>query len=219
MGMDAIKISVGLIVISLIVYFIYARKNKRQYALQHIVEKYRNKDLTSDGLEDELSEIVLERDNIVGDEFDKLISAAPVIDLDRSYKLNKIFQIISEKVGDKVDLDIGTMASRFMKREQEGSTVLISTVAVPHIFVDKKNIFVIVLLRCNSGIRFSNKYKNVKTVIAVIGSKDMRTQHLKALAAIAQVIQDKEFDKKWEKAETAKNLRDIFLLSDRRRDE
>ncbi len=219
MGMDAIKISVGLIVISLIVYFIYARKNKRQYALQHLVEKYRNKNLTSDGLEDELSEIVLERDNIISDEFDKLISAASVIDLDRTYKLNKIFQIISEKVKEKVNIDAETMASMFMKREQEGSTVLISTVAVPHIFVDEASIYEIVLLRCNSGIQFSKKYKHVKTVIAVVSSKNMRTQHLKTLTAIAQVIQDKEFDKKWENAETAKNLKDIFLLSDRRREE
>ena len=41
MGLEAIKISSGLIVISLIVYFIYARKNKQKYALFHIVEKFR----------------------------------------------------------------------------------------------------------------------------------------------------------------------------------
>jgi basic amino acid/polyamine antiporter, APA family len=48
MGWDAIRISTGLVVISLLVYFLFSRKNKQKYALFHIVEKLRNKVLTSE---------------------------------------------------------------------------------------------------------------------------------------------------------------------------
>ena len=218
MGMEAIKISGGLVLISLIVYFIYAGKNKQKYALFHMVERFRNKDLTSDGLEDELSEIVQERDNIVGDEFDKLIKKAPVIDLDRSYKLNKFFLIVSEKFTEEVGISSENLQSMFLKREQEGSTVLIPTVAIPHIYIEDKDVFEIVLVRCKTGIRFSSKHKKVKAVIATVSSKKYKAGHLKTLAAVAQIIQDKKFDVKWEKAETPKNLRDIFLLGERSRD-
>jgi basic amino acid/polyamine antiporter, APA family len=172
---------------------------------------------SSDKLEDELSKIVQERDNIRGDEFDKLIEKAPVIDLERSYKLNRLLQIISEKLHGHVSCDPENLLSMFIKREQEGSTVLIPMVAVPHIVIESKGVFEIVLVRCKSGIKFSEKHKNVKAIIALIGSKDDRTMHLKTLTAIAQIIQDKEFDDKWIKAETPKNLKDIFLLGDRRR--
>ena len=41
---------------------------------------------------------------------------------------------------------------------------------------------------------------------------------LKTFTAIAHIIQEKEFDDKWMKAQTPKNLKDIFLLGERRRD-
>ena len=218
MGLQAIKISGGLVVVSLIVYFIFSRRNKQKYALFHLVEKLRNKDLTSDGLEGELSKIVQERDNIIEDEFDRIIEKAPVIDLDRSYKLNKFLQIVTEKLHEHINVNPKNLLSKFIQREQEGSTVLVPTVAVPHIIIDGKNIFEIVLVRCKTGIQFSEKDRGVKTIIAIVASKDNRTMHLKTLTAIAQIIQDKNFDDKWEKAETPKNLRDLFLLGDRRRE-
>ena len=219
MGIEAIQISLGLIAISFIVYLIFARKNKQKYALYHIVEKIKNKNLSSDELENELSEIVQDRDNIIIDEFDRLIEKAPVIDLDRSYKLNKLLKIIAEKFHEKLStIDAEKLFSLFIKREQEGSTVLIPTVAIPHVVIEQEGIFEIVLLRCKNGIEFSEKEKSVKAVIAIVGSKNNRTRHLKTFSAIAHIIQEKEFDDKWKKAETPKNLRDIFLLAERRRD-
>jgi mannitol/fructose-specific phosphotransferase system IIA component (Ntr-type) len=217
MGLEAMKISGGLIVISLIIYFIFSKKNNQKYALLHIIEKLRNKDLTSDTLEEELREIILERDNIVGDEFDEVIDRALVIDLDRTYRLSKLMQIVAEKFYERDNIKPKTMQYKFMEKELENSTVLIPTMAIPAVVVGGKNIFEIVLVRCKSGIKFSEKYTDVKTIIAIIGSKDNRNLYFQAFTAIAQIIKDEEFDNKWENAETIQNLRDIFILGERRR--
>ena len=43
----------------------------------------------------------------------------------------------------------------------------------------------------------------------------MRGMHLKALAAIAHMVQHPEFEKRWTTAKNEAQLKDILLLSDR----
>ena len=217
MGLEAIKISGGLVLISFVIYLVYARKNKQKYALFHIVERVKNKELTSDSLEDELSEIVVERDNIMADDFHKAVDRAMVLDLERPYKLNKLLQIIAEKFHERINIDQEKLLSLFIKREQDGTTAITPHVAIPHIIVEGENCFEIVIIRCKMGISFSEKHEKVKTMIAIVGSRDNRNLHLRALAAIAQIVHNKGFGKTWMQAGTLKNLKDIFLLGDRKR--
>jgi len=219
MGLDAIKISAGLVSISLVVYFIYARKNSKKYALLHMFERFKNKSLTSDHLEDELKDIVQERDNIVKDDFDKVIEDAPVFDLEEQYELEDFLKFVSEKLHYLVNINKNTLFQQFSKRERESTTVLHASIAIPHIILEGKNQFVIMLVRCKKGIKFSEEFQSVNTIIVMAGTKDTRNLHLKALAAIAQIIQEKNFDKQWNEVSTTNNLRDIFLLGARRRED
>jgi mannitol/fructose-specific phosphotransferase system IIA component (Ntr-type) len=50
----------------------------------------------------------------------------------------------------------------------------------------------------------------------LIGTKDERQFHLQSLSAIAQITQNKNFEKQWMAARNQDNLRDICLLSERR---
>ncbi len=43
----------------------------------------------------------------------------------------------------------------------------------------------------------------------------MRNLHLKALAAIAHIVQHPEFENRWATAKTEDQLKDILLLSER----
>jgi len=50
------------------------------------------------------------------------------------------------------------------------------------------------------------------------GSKDQRNYHLRALMAIAQIVREKSFEERWLAARGAEGLRNLILLSGRRRD-
>ncbi len=50
------------------------------------------------------------------------------------------------------------------------------------------------------------------------GSKDQRNYHLRALMAIAQIVQEKSFEEKWLAARGIEGLRNLLLLSGRQRD-
>ena len=56
-----------------------------------------------------------------------------------------------------------------------------------------------------------------QVVTAAQHNKDERSFHLRALAAIAQIVQDPHFEERWMRAKTIEALRDNVLLGKRRR--
>jgi amino acid transporter len=93
--------------------------------------------------------------------------------------------------------------------------------------------FDILIARCKDGIVFSkNKSQGnqseapdwinpnsigVTAAFVIMGTKDERNFHLYCLAAIAQIVQEPSFEKKWMAARNKEALRDIILLSKRKR--
>ncbi len=217
MELHAIIIGVVLVLSSMIFYFLYAKKTTSKYALLHLIEDLTNKKLTSVHLEKELKDIIHERDNVVKDDFDNLIENAPTLDIEGPIELKDFFHIITEELQSHVNIDKDNLFQLFVDREKDSSTVLLPSIAIPHIVVEEDDHFIILLARCRKGIKFSEEHSKVKTVIALIGSKNKRNQHLRTLAAIAQIMQSKNFDSNWEKANSLHNLKDIFLLAERRR--
>ncbi|OGW75505.1 MAG: hypothetical protein A2Z72_02825 [Omnitrophica bacterium RBG_13_46_9] len=57
----------------------------------------------------------------------------------------------------------------------------------------------------------------VHILFVLVGSSVERVLHLKILAAIAQIVQNPEFDKKWLEVRSEDELKNIILLADRRR--
>jgi len=57
----------------------------------------------------------------------------------------------------------------------------------------------------------------VQTVFVLAATPDERNLHLRALAAIAQVVQKDDFEQRWSEAEGEQGLRDVILLTDRKR--
>ena len=81
----------------------------------------------------------------------------------------------------------------------------------------QQNIFDIFLVRCKGGIYFNREANNVHAVFILVGTKDERNFHLRALSAIAQIVHDPNFEKRWLSAKNEEDLRDIVLLGKRKR--
>lgn len=217
-GNEGILTSVILIVSGFLVYWFYGRiKAKKEYALLHIVERVTAKELTTHGLETELKEIIRERDEIVKDRFDGIIEQGIVLDIQESMPAEAFFRLASEKLGEKLKLDPEGLVKLFLDRERYMSSVLAPGLAIPHIVVEGGEVFDILLARCKEGIVFSESTPRVHAVFVLLGTRDERNFHLRALSAIAQIVQDPHFEKKWTAAKSKEVLRDIVLLGKRRR--
>lgn len=90
--------------------------------------------------------------------------------------------------------------------------------AIPHIVVKGNNKFDILLVRARDGIVFSDVPEPVKIMFVMAGSLNERNYHLRALMAIAQIAQEKDFEKRWFAARDTAAIRNLILLSTRKRD-
>lgn len=215
MGMAAVEISLGIVVLGLLIYFFYGRRHTDMgYALLHIAEEVMNKELTSDSLEKELYNTIFQRDEVVHDAFDEILKTAAALDLEPGATQESLLDAISQTLEKELLLSDTEIRTKFEKREAQGSCVLTPFVAIPHIIVDGEKLFKILLVRSREGIVFEAD-TSVKAFFVIVGSRDMRNMHLKALAAIAHIVQHPEFEQRWTTAKNEAQLKDILLLSER----
>jgi amino acid transporter len=215
MGLAAVEISLGFVVVGLLIYLFYGRKRTdMEYALLHVVESLTNKNLTADSLEKELYDVLHERDKLVHDEFDEALKTAKAVDLAPGADQAELLRVVSATLAGELDQAESHIHARFLEREEQGSCVVTPFVAIPHIIVEGEGLFKVMLVRSREGISFEAD-QSVKAFFVIAGSKDMRHLHLKSLAAIAHIVQHPEFEKRWATAKNEKQLKDILLLSER----
>ncbi len=217
MGKEALLVSILLIVIGFVIYLFYGRYASREYALLHFIERITAKELTTRFLESELKEIIRERDVIVKDRFDHIIEKAVVLDIDNEISREEFFKQLSRIIAKRLNLNPDVVLERLHQREEESSTAISPTLAIPHIVVEGRGVFDIFLIRAKKGIRFSEEAPSVSAIFVLVGTADERNFHLRALAAIAQIVQSRDFEKKWIAARSQDELRDVILLGERKR--
>jgi len=218
MGYEPLLIAAGFVVAALLWYLAYARRRVRQeYALIHLVERVTDRRLTSYTLEEELREIVRERDAVQEDRFDRLIRGCPVLDLEGPLSREAFFEVVAAELAARVGMDVADLKKRLIEREEQSTTVLRPGLAVPHVVIDGEKKFEVAMARIRQGVVFSPEIPPVRIVFVLVGTPDERTFHLRALAAIAQITQTAGFDEKWLAARSRQELRDIVILAERMR--
>jgi mannitol/fructose-specific phosphotransferase system IIA component (Ntr-type) len=105
-----------------------------------------------------------------------------------------------------------------VEHEELSSTAISPHLAIPHLAIEGSSSFEVLMVRCLDGIHFSEDAPAVRAAIFLAGSMGERNFHLRSLAAIAQTVQQENFEKMWRKARGEQALRDIFLLARRRRE-
>ena len=200
-------------------YFIYVRRNiSRASAVMHVVERVTDRQLKTVTLENELRDILLERDEIIQDRFDKLIRNCTILDIEKKTDHEQLFRHVAGILAKQLDEDEYVLFEKFLAREAETGTVVQPGFAIPHVVVEGEHKFNIVLVRAKEGITFPKSPEPVRIMFFLAGSKDEKNYHLRALMAIAQIAQEKDFEKRWLAARDIEGIRNLILLSTRKRD-
>ncbi|HHS14407.1 MAG TPA: amino acid permease [bacterium] len=216
LGTAAFVISACLILIAFLLFWFYGRKQEaRESALLHLIARLTDRQLAHGALEAELKQIIRDRDEIVIDRFDRLVENAPVLDIDQPLSGEDFFHAASEQLAPRLNMKPAEFAKLLQRREAGNSTVLSPFLAVPHIVVEGQGRFDLLIARALKGIDFGPEARNVRAVFVLAGTVDERNFHLRALSAIAQIVQGGEFEKRWMRARGSQGLRDVILLSDR----
>jgi len=217
-GMEALLVSAILIAAGFFVYWFYGRiRTEREHALLHIIERITAKELTTRSLETELKEIIRERDEIIKDRFDSLIEGSIVLDIEKVMPLETFFKLVADAMAKNTRISPDIFLKLLLEREENSSTVISPGLAIPHIVIEGEPAFDILLARCRGGVAFSESAPSVHTIFVLVGTYEERNFYLRSLAAIAQIVQDPDFEEKWMSAKSKEALRDIVLLGKRKR--
>lgn len=220
MGKDVMIMSVALIVIGACIYLFYGRRRTKgkEYALLYIIDGITSKELTDGHLENELKEIVCERDEIVKDDFHKIIEGCTILDIDNSIDVNHLYKTVSGILSDKLNIEPKYFYSKFVRREKESSTLITENIAMPNIIINEKSFFDILMVRCKKGIIFPSSESKIIAAFFIIGTRDKRNMLLRAHTFISQIIAEPDFERIWMEAKDERALQDIILLGKRIRD-
>lgn len=219
MGTLPLMFTGGFAAVAVLWYFLYTRgRINRESALVYMVKNIASRAIYRSELEEELKEIALERDEVIRDRFDRLIGECEILDIEDEISAEQMFQLASQKLASRLGMDKEKLMALFQQRESQSSTVVEPGVAIPHIIIDGEKLFDILLIRCRKGVLFPNEFEPVRVGFVLAGTRDERNYHLRALMAIAQIVQEKDFRKRWLDAPNAEHLRDLLLLSDRKRE-
>ena len=221
LGDQALGLSALLIAFGVALYMRYGMRQKRETALRSLIGRLVRPDYEAPGLERELLEVVRARDELVEDDFDRAIASAPTFVARGELSLEEFFAATAELASGPLDSPGASLASRLMAREKLSSTVIAPGVAVPHLtLAGMRERFLVVIAKSDVGVPFeteSGETEMVYTAVVLFSSPDRRAIHLRTLAKVAQTILDASFAKRWEKARTPQQLRDLFLLARRTR--
>ena len=129
--------------------------------------------------------------------------------------LETFFERAADTLLNQSGLDPEELTTSFLMKEIATGTVVASGLAVPHALIEGQGRFHLLIARCRDGIFFPGQEERVHTIFLVLRSSDERTFHLRALSAIAQIVQDPTFAKKWLMAWGRDALRRIVLEANR----
>lgn len=200
-------------------YLLYIRPRiDRESALVYLVRRIVARDMYRADLDEELKQIAIARDEIIHDRFDRIIQDSPILDLTERTSVEDLFGRIADALGPRLGVEPEDLLEKFRQREADSTTVIQPGLAIPHIVIPGKALFAMMLVRCREGVVFDAEKPPVHTAFVLVGSPDERNYHLRALMAIAHVVQEPDFFDRWFAGTTPEALRDLVLMSGRQRD-
>ena len=188
----------------------------QEEALLQIVEKATAKELIDHSVQTEVKDIITSKRSFQKDRFDLLVEKSLVLDLKEAMNKGDFFELVSQVMSDLLNISPSVLNDLLIKREEEITTVLAPGLAIPHIIIDGEKKFFLLLARCRKGIEFSKSKPVVSAAFVLVGSKDERRFHLQALSAIARIVLDPRFEKKWMRAKSRTALKSVIISANQK---
>ena len=198
-------------------YFIYSHgKIKREYALLHVLERIigAKRDHV---LDEELRELLINRDNITETRFEEKINTCEILDLEYFVAPADFSKNVANRLAQRLKMNESTLFKLLMRRERDSNIIVRPGCALISFHIKGRNKFEIVLVRAKKGAAFSDETPPVHAAFIVVSSHDEQSFYLHSLMWMVQIEEKIDFEKEWIGAKNVEELRSIVLSSWRRR--
>ncbi|OYT28765.1 hypothetical protein B6U98_04190 [Thermoplasmatales archaeon ex4572_165] len=200
-------------------YWIFARdKIWREYSLIHVVERITGEKTSGYLLDEELRQILIERDDVTEKRFEDHIKKCEIIDVFKYDRPDKFVWLIANKLASRLKTDKETLHTLLKKHEKNSNIVIHPGIAVFSHIIKGNEKFEVILVRSKKGIMISDNIDPIHAFFIIVASEDQQSFYLHSLMWIAQIAEKADFEKEWIAAKNTDELRDIFLKAWKKRE-
>jgi mannitol/fructose-specific phosphotransferase system IIA component (Ntr-type) len=212
MGTTPIIIVCGFISFSFLWYWFYARdKIWREYTLLHVLERATGQKSTGYLVDEELREILIQRDQLEEERFEEQIRKCEVIDLYKYMQPDKFALLIAEKLTNRIGIPIEKLYKFLIKREKDSNVVIHPGIAVVSHMIKGRDKFEIIIVRSKMGMILSDNFDPIRAFFVIVATPDKKNLHLHTLMWLIQIAEQADFEDEWIEARGVEELRDIII--------
>ncbi|MEL7835203.1 amino acid permease [Fodinibius sp. Rm-B-1B1-1] len=226
MGILSILFTVAIIILSVAWYYYYAYgKIDRQGAIFHVHERLGQ--YKDHGLEYEMRHILKEKGLRDEDPYELVVSKAAIFDVeDPEITYDDIVHKACQNLATKVNADQDELIKSFKKTDYFRTIPIGEGAALNHTRLHIDTEPELFIVRIKDGFKIDNprftdtsdeadKIGELYAIFFLVSSEKRATQHLRFLAHIAEMIDQKGFFDRWIKAEDEAEIREILLRNER----
>jgi mannitol/fructose-specific phosphotransferase system IIA component (Ntr-type) len=206
------------LIIGFLWYWFFARdKVWREYSLLHLVERVTGEKNTSYLLDEELREILIERDDVTEQRFEELLRKCEIIDTFKYEQADKFASLIANKIAKRLNVDKNKLYKLLLKKEKDSNVMIHPGIAILSNIIDGRDKFEIILARSKKGIILSDDAAPVHAFFVFVSTSEQQSFYMHSLMWIVQIAEETNFEQEWLNAKDSKELREIILSSWRKR--
>jgi APA family basic amino acid/polyamine antiporter len=219
MGLIPLLLVGGFILFGFLWYWFFARdKIWREYTLLHLIERITGEKSTGYMVDEELREIIIERDDLEEQRFENLIKKCEVIDLYKYLPPDEIARIIAEKLANRLGTNEKKLYGLIMKREKDSNVVIHPGIAIVSHIVKGRDKFEMLLVRSRKGIILSDDVDPIHAFFVIVASPDQKNFYLHSLMWIVQIAEGTYFETKWIIEKDVEKIKNIILEAWKKRE-
>jgi mannitol/fructose-specific phosphotransferase system IIA component (Ntr-type) len=222
LGWTPILFAMGLIVVSIVWFRMYAASRvRREGAIYHVFARLGHR--SHDALDIELRSIIKEKGLRPADPFDEIIARAHVLE----HEPHEGFSDIAGRASNVLAEETGQSAAEFLTLFEEGTRVgatpVMGGVALPHLRLEGLARSYLVLVRCRRALAIEVGYGtgehqhavHVHALFFMASPESDPTQHLRLLASLACAVEQDGFMQRWREAAGPAQLKEALLRNGR----
>ncbi|MBN2603881.1 MAG: amino acid permease [Candidatus Thermoplasmatota archaeon] len=201
-------------------YWFFARdKIWREYSLLHVVERVTGEKFTGYLLNEELREILIERDNITEKRFEEILKKCEIVDVFKYGRPDRFTWLVANKLAKKLDIDKDELHALLKNRGKDSNIMVHPGIAIFSHIIKGRNKFEIILIRSKKGIIVSENASPIHAFFVVVATPEQKNFYMHSLMWIVQIAEETDFEDEWINAKDVDELREIILSSWRKRKE
>ncbi len=212
MGAAALFVVAVFIIVGLLWYLIFVRgKIKREYALLHVIERITGIKQTDRLLEEELREILIERDEVTDKRFLKLIKECPILDMDNKRSVLELAEYLAILLNKPLRIKQEKLFKLIMQKDNVHEVLIQSGIACLSVPIKGHDKFKIIMVRDKQGIIFSDPKEPVYCAFIIVYSPDEWNFQFHSVSWFIEIAEAENFETSWLNASNEDELRRIIL--------